>query len=75
MPSSKTLPQVLIITPRRKLQQEITPISPRRKEGREGNYGAEKMTKINFVRLLVTSFVKSHRLCALHCFGFCSVEP
>ena len=37
------------------------------------DYGAEKMTKVKLVRVLVTSFDKFHHLCNLHIFGLCFV--
>ena len=59
------------------LDRKILPISPRwhflkiyflpqQKGGGEGNYGADKITKIKLVRVLVTSFIESHPLCTLH---------
>ena len=64
---SENLPQVFIITTpgRRKL-----PISPKQRflyfssPEREEDYGAEKMTKIKFARVLVTSFDKFYHFCS-----------
>ena len=76
MPLSKNLPPVIIITTagRRKLtissKQRFLYFSSAEKEE---DYGAEKMTKIKLVRVLVTSFDKFHHFCNLHIFGFCSV--
>ena len=71
-----------IITPR---QKEITRLPqaeffenlfpPGRKGGREGNHRAEEITKIELMRVLATSFVKSHHLCTLHFSGFYFVAP
>ena len=79
-PSSKSLPQVLIITPR---QRETTYssrtvfFSPVESGGEWGwggkDYGVEKITKIKHTRVLLTSFDKFHRLCKLYSFGFCFV--
>ena len=38
-------------------------------------YGAEKMSKINFARELVTCFNEFHHICHLNIFGFCFVVP
>ena len=40
---------------------------------REEKYGAEKMTKVKLVKVLVTRFEKFHHLCNLYIFGFCFV--
>ena len=77
-----TLPQVLIITPRQKEINHFTQaaffenLSPFRRKGvGEGNYGVKKITKIKLVKVLATSFLKSHRLGTLYLFGFCFVVP
>ena len=49
-------------------QQFLKIHSQNRKWRGEGNHGAKEMTKINLVRVLAKSFVKSHHLCTLHVF-------
>ena len=80
MPSSKIIPQVLIITTPDRRKSNISPeqhllkilLFPSRKEE---DYGAEKITKIKLARILVTSFDKFHHFCNLDIFGFCFVVP
>ena len=52
---------------------------PSRKGGWERgwreNYGAEKMTKIKLLRVLVTNFDKFHHLCNFFIFGYCLFVP
>ena len=43
----------------------------------EGNYSerTEKVTKVKLVKVVVTSFDKSHHLCTLHFFVYCFAIP
>ena len=79
MPKSKTLPQVFIITPRRRK----LPIPPQQHflkilffpAEREEDHGVEEIIKTKPTQVLVTSFDKFHHLCNLYIFGFCFVVP
>ena len=79
--TGKYSPQILIITtPSRKRlptspEQRFLKIyfSPAERGGED--YGAEKMTKIKLVRVLVTSSDKFHHFCNLYIFGFCFFVP
>ena len=86
MPPSKTLSHVLIIIPRRPRQREILNffllgrilwiLNLSAGGWGERNYERdEKVTKIKLVRVLVTSFNKSHHLCTFDIFGYCFVVP
>ena len=77
---NKTSPYVLISTPKAKGNY---PFSLNRifwksfflpAEGGK-DYGAEKITKIKLVRVLVTSIYKFHHLCSLYIFGFHFAVP
>ena len=86
MPPSKTLSHVLIFIPRPPRQREIPNFFLPGRILRilnlsAGGWGeriyerAEKVTKIKLVRVLVTSFNKSHHLCIFDIFGYCFVVP
>ena len=83
MPPSKTLSQVLnilatdrwklLISPRQNFLK-IEPFCFKEGVGGRRNFErAEKVTKL--VKVLVTSFEKSHHLCTLHFCGYCFALP
>ena len=53
-------------------QEEVNHLPQTISAEREEDYGAEKITKIKFVKVLAIGFDKFHHFCNLYIFGLCS---